>query len=51
MGTAGSNPQHCRTGYWLRFYIPIDTKQVILEMLFLAILYLLTSPEKTKSKP
>jgi len=34
-------------GYW--FYIWLDTKQVILEMLFLA--NLLTSTEKTKSKP
>jgi len=37
------------TGYWLRFYIPFDTKYVILEMLFLV--NLLTSTEKTKSKP
>jgi len=36
-------------GYWLRFYIQLDTKQVISEMLFLA--NLLTSTEKTKSKP
>jgi len=36
-------------GYWLRFYIPLDTKYVILEMLFPA--NLLTSTEKTKSKP
>jgi len=31
------------------FYIPLDTKQVISEMAFLA--NLLTSTEKTKSKP
>jgi len=36
-------------GYWVRFYIQLDTKQVISEMLFLA--NLLTSTEKTKSKP
>jgi len=33
----------------LRFYIPLDTKQVISEMLFPA--NLLTSTERTKSKP
>jgi len=33
----------------LRFYIPLDAKQVILEMLFPA--KLLTSSENTKSKP
>ena len=38
-----------RTGYWLRSYIPLDTNQIISEMLFLA--NLLTSTEKTKPKP
>ena len=33
----------------LRFYIPLDTTEVISEMLFPA--NLLTSTEKTKSKP
>ena len=35
-------------GYWLRFYIPLDIKQVISEMLFLS--NHLASTEKTKSK-
>jgi len=36
-------------GYWLRLYIPLDTKWVISALLFLA--NLLTSTEKTQSKP
>ena len=36
-----------RPVYWLRFYIPLDTKHVISEMLFPA--NLLTSTQKTKS--